>query len=277
MDSETLTRLLPASGRYNLHSHTQYCDGHATLKEMALAAAKSGMELWGVSPHCPILVESGANMTFESVAPYLEEADAAIELVGPDMKMLKSMEVDYLSADFGPHIDYFQKLPLDYLIGSVHFVPDQEGVPHDCDGSAERFRRYLDEYYRGDLRYVVEKYYEQVLMMMERGGFALLGHFDKIAGNAWAVEPTIEDNGWYGALVEDVVEHAVASGVLVEINTKALEQRNRFYPSPRWWGRIKERNLPVAFNSDAHWPEKVNSGRQEAMALYFGEEEKKCI
>ena len=33
------------------------------------------------------------------------------------------MEIDYLNDDWGPANDYFQSLPLDYRIGSVHFIP----------------------------------------------------------------------------------------------------------------------------------------------------------
>lgn len=88
----------------------------------------------------------------------------------PGMEILRSFEIDYFGPDFGPHIDYFQNLDLDFRLGSVHFVPNQDGVLLDCDGSVDRFKRYLKDGYAGDLRYVVERYFEQVLGMLERGG-----------------------------------------------------------------------------------------------------------
>lgn len=257
-------------GRYNLHSHTHYCDGHAPLEEMVTAAADSGMLIWGVSPHCPIVIESPCNMKKSDVATYIEETASLADRFHDIMQVLTSMEVDFLSRDFGPHIDYFHKLPLHYRIGSVHFVPNQEKIPFDCDGSAERFSRYLHDYYSDDLRYVVERYFEQVLLMLELGGFEVLGHFDKIAGNASAIDPEIENQHWYEALIDDVISHAASSDVLVEINTKAITDRKRFYPAERWWGKIKEASLPIVVNSDAHWPDKVNEGRQEALDLLSG-------
>lgn len=268
MTSEEIYGLLPASGRYNLHSHTQYCDGHARADEMAEAACNAGMELWGVSPHSPIVVESPCNMSREAVKPYLEEVARLKEWYAGRMHIFTGMEIDFLSADFGPHIDYFRQLSLDYRIGSVHFVPNQEGIPIDCDGSRERFKNYLKTGFSGDLRYVVEKYYEQVLTMLERGGFEILAHFDKIAGNASAVDPEIEKQGWYEALIADVITKASDTGVLVEINTKAIDDRERFYPAQNLWGKIKGAGLPVIFNSDAHWPDKVNLGRDEAIEAY---------
>lgn len=35
---------------YNLHSHTQFCDGRASMEEMAAAAMAEGFSHWGFSP-----------------------------------------------------------------------------------------------------------------------------------------------------------------------------------------------------------------------------------
>lgn len=234
---------------------------------MAKAACDSGMTLWGITPHSPIPVKSGANMAEESVMAYLREANDTADMYAPAMNVLTGMEIDYLGSDFGAHIDYFQRLDLDYTIGSVHFVPNQDSIYLDCDGSETRFKEYLRDGYSGDLRYVVEKYFEQVITMIERGGFEILGHFDKIAGNATAVEPELESHGWYISLIDDVISYAAGAKVILEINTKALHDRKRFYPNQRWWSKIMNAGLPIVVNSDAHWPEKVNLGRPEALKM----------
>lgn len=266
MNKNSIKEIISSTTRYNLHSHTQFCDGHAPMEDMAAAAFNEGMLHWGFSPHSPICIESPCNMSRDDMKTYLAEVARLQEIYQGRMDVLPALEIDFLSADFGPHIDYFQRLPLDYRIGSVHFVPNQEGVPLDCDGSFERFRRYLRDGYAGDLRYVTEKYFEQVLTMLERGGFDILGHFDKIAGNAAQADPSIEEQGWYEALVDDVISHSVAAGVTVEINTKAIHDRGRFFPARRWWEKLVAAGVPLAVNSDAHWPEKTNLGRDEALA-----------
>lgn len=264
MTAEDIISLTKDTDLYNLHSHTQFCDGRASMEDMAAAARRRGMKIWGISPHAPICVDSPCNMLREDVGDYISEADRLKEFYAGEMKILTGMEVDYVGRDFGAHIDYFQKLPLDYRIGSVHFVPNQDGIYLDCDGKFERFDSYLRDGFENDLRYVVEKFFEQTLEMIELGGFEILGHFDKIAGNAAMKDPGIENTSWYEALVDDVIRHASWAGIAVEINTKSLFDKNRFFPAERWWRKMKEAGLPLVINSDAHYPEKVNLGREEA-------------
>lgn len=269
MTPRQISELIKDTDRYNLHSHTHYCDGRNTLREMVTAAAEQGFRVWGVSPHSPVCVESPCNMSAESVGEYIDECAALREEFSDRMEVLTAMEVDYISSDFGPHIEYFQKLPLHYRIGSVHFVPTQEGVPLDCDGSVERFAQYLKDGFQNDLRYVVEKFFEQELTMIERGGFEILGHFDKIAGNASAIDQKLESYGWYQALVDDVIQHAADNGCIVEINTKALDSRHRFYPAESLWPKLKKAGLPIAVNSDAHYTDRLDAGRPEALEKWY--------
>lgn len=267
MTPQEIAELIKDTDRYNLHSHTQYCDGRNTLREMVAAAAEQGFRIWGASPHSPICVDSPCNMSRESVPAYLDECEALRQEYADDLTLLAGMEVDFISPDFGPHIDYFQQLPLDFRIGSVHFVPTQDGIPLDCDGKAERFGQYLKDGFQGDLRYVVEKFYEQELLMLERGGFEILGHFDKIAANASVYDPEIETYSWYQALIDDVISHAASNGCIVEINTKALDTRHRFHPAEPIWPKLKAAGLPLVVNSDAHYSDRLNAGRQEALEI----------
>lgn len=261
-------REIVSSGRdYNFHAHTQFCDGRDSMADLARSALASGFHHFGFTPHSPLNISSPCNMDSSAVASYMKECDILKDKYQKEMKVYTSMEIDWLGRDWGPHIDYFQNMGLDYMLGSVHFVPNQDGVPIDCDGSQERFARYLKEGFRGDLRYVVERYFEQVILMIEAGGFDLLGHFDKIAGNAAGIDDRIETTGWYEALVDDVVSHSVSAGLAVEINTKALETRHRFYPHEMWWDKLLKADLPLVIDSDAHYASKVTSGRKEAFEL----------
>lgn len=251
---------------YNYHSHTQFCDGRADMATMAAAAFDGGFKIWGISPHSPICVDSPCNMSYDSVPEYLAEANRLKELYDGRMSVLTGMEIDFISHDFGPHIDYFQNMPLDFRIGSVHFVPNQQGIPVDCDGAYERFAIHLRSDYNNDLRYVVEKYFEQVLTMIERGGFDILGHLDKIAGNATVADPELEEQGWYRALVDDTIRHALDAGLKIEINTKAYQKSSRFFPSQKFWYLLPPLSH-LLINSDAHYPDRVNAGRREALQL----------
>lgn len=237
------------------------------MEAIAESAYESGMIYFAFTPHSPLNIQSPCNMDKNKMGEYLAEMSRLKGIYSGKMELLTSLEIDGMGKDYGPHIDYFQNLPLDFRLGSVHFVPNQEGVYLDCDGRFERFNQYLNAGYKGDLRYVVEKYFEQVLIMMERGGFELLGHFDKIAGNAVMVDPLIEERGWYEALVDDVISHAKRGDLVVEINTKAYETKSRFFPSERWWSKLKSAGVYLAIDSDVHYADKVTVGRAEAFRL----------
>ena len=252
---------------YNLHGHTQYCDGRATMEEFASAAAVAGMSHYGFSPHSPLPISSPCNMAAGDVKEYLQEVENLHKRYEGRVEILASMEIDYLGKEWGPSYDYFQSLPLDYRIGSVHFITNQDGEYIDVDGSAERFARYLKQYFRNDLRYVVETFYSQSLQMVDRGGFDIIGHFDKIAYNASTVEPDIEHTDWYRALVTELIDNIIAKGIAVEINTKAYAANHRFFPSPVLWPRIVSSGIPIVVNSDAHYPERINASRQDAFEL----------
>ncbi len=264
----SIKEIIHLTDAYNLHSHTQFCDGRDTMEAIAEGARNAGMRYMAFTPHSPVPIESPCNMNVEDLEPYYNECERLKTLHANEMEILRSLEIDYLGPDFGPHVDFIQRQPLDFRLGSVHFVPNQSGISLDCDGRYERFARYLKEEYEGDLRYVVEKYFEQVLLMIERGGFELLGHFDKIAGNASQAWPGLEDEKWYEALVDDVISHVASTDIIVEINTKAYIDKGRFYPAERWWQKLADAGVMIAIDSDAHWATKITSGREEAIKRF---------
>ncbi len=251
----------------NYHSHTQFCDGRASMAQIAEAAYNAGFKAWGVSPHSPICCPSGANMKAEDVEAYISEANRLKKEYDGKMKILTGMEVDYISDSFGPHTPYFLSLPLDYRIGSVHFVRTRSGKPVDVDGPAERFLRYLEEEYDGDIRYVVETYFAMELEMLEHGGFEIIGHLDKIGDNGSHTWKDLEEQPWYAVLVEKVIKKAVEKGVIIEINTKKYDTGKRFFPSEKWWPLLKRYEAKLVLSTDAHYPEKVDAGYMSAYEL----------
>lgn len=48
---------------YNFHSHTQFCDGRATMAEFAAEAVAQGFTHYGFSPHSPVPIQSPCNMS----------------------------------------------------------------------------------------------------------------------------------------------------------------------------------------------------------------------
>lgn len=261
-----LKNILNSGEKYNLHTHTQFCDGRDDIATMCAAACGQGFKYIGFTPHSPVKVESSCNMSFAKVGEYFDEISRMKELYDGRMTVLQSLEIDYLGPDFGPHIEYFTQLPLDYRLGSVHFVPTRYGELIDCDGGFAGFSKNLNKYFDNDVRYVVERSFESVLDMIDRGGIDMVGHFDKIINNSSQADPTIEDQGWYESLIDEVISNAVSKDIVIEINTKAYEKNGRYFPAERWWEKLLQSGATIAVDSDAHFRDKIENGRDEAIA-----------
>ena len=255
--------------RYNFHSHTQFCDGRATMAEFAEAVSNAGFRHLGFSPHTPVPIDSPCNMAEYDVPIYLAEVCRLNSLYeSSDIEFYTSMEIDYLGEHWGPANDYFQQLPLDYRIGSVHFIPSPDtGEPVDIDGRYESFLRKMHDYFHDDIHYVVNTFFDQSLAMVRAGGFDLIGHFDKIGHNASHFCPGIEDEPFYRRRLLELTDAIIASGVTVEINTKALAEHGRLFPSSSVWPILLKAGVPVVVNSDAHYTHLVNASRPEALAM----------
>ena len=262
-------RIIQSTDYYNLHTHTQFCDGHATMREFVVEAIAQGITHLGFTPHSPISVESPCNMSRESVPAFFDEMEALRHDYGDIINLYTAMEIDYVSVGDGPASDYFQQLPLDYRIGSVHFIPaiDNPSEMVDIDGKFPAFKVRMGKYFNGDIEYVVKKFFSQMMAMVEEGGFDIVGHMDKIGFNASQYHEGIDEEPWYDKLVIDLFESIMDHHLIIEINTKAWLQRNRYYPNLKYFGMLKRFNAPVVVNSDAHYPTLINSGRMEAIKL----------
>lgn len=250
----------------NYHCHCSFCDGKASFEHFVKAAVEMGFTSFGMSSHAPLPFSTHwAIADREAVNGYLEEFRRLKDAYSSRIELYVGMEIDYLNEESNPSASYFRELPLDYRIGSVHLLYDKTGEVVDIDCSPERFREIVDGNFNGDLERVVRLYYERLMRMVELGGFDILGHADKMHYNVSCYSPELPDEPWYNSLMADYFNHIAASGCMVEINTKAYLQRGTFFPNQRHFKRLKELRIPVLVNSDAHSPEKMNDGRNEAL------------
>lgn len=259
--------IISCTDRYNFHSHTQFCDGRFPMSDFAEAAVAAGFRHYGFSPHSPVPIDSPCNMAREVVPEYFAEVERLRAIYGQKINFYCSMEIDYLGPDWGPSHPYFRDLPLDYRIGSIHFIPDKNGRMIDVDGSPDGFRRKMEESFEGDIRYVVDKFYDRSIEMVIAGGFDIIGHFDKIGYNASVYSPGIEKEAWYDRRVSELVDAILDSGVVVEINTKSRETNGRFFPAERYWRRLLDNGVTIVVNSDAHYPALIDASRGEALSM----------
>lgn len=275
-----LHEIISTTRDYNFHSHTQFCDGRESMARMAGQALACGMKHYGFTPHSPIPLPSSCNMSALVVPDYVAEFQRLKELYAGRINLYLSMEIDYLGDRWGATNPYFDTIPLDYRLSSVHFVSTPDGEREvDVDGRPQNFRAKMAEHFDNDIRYVVDSFYARTLAMIEKGGFDILGHFDKIGFNASSFSPGIENEPWYRRHIDNVIDAVRATDIIVEINTKAypapvgstLAQEAvyepRLFPSPDVIRRLVSAGLPLAVNSDAHYSSRITAGRAAAFAI----------
>lgn len=258
--------LTKKSKKYNLHSHTEFCDGRATMEAFARKAVEEGFLIYGFTPHSPIPFISSCNMLKDNVGRFAEECER-IKKQYPQTLFLKGMEIDYLGTQWGPSTSFFSDLGLDYSIGSVHFIQNKKKEWIDIDGSNESFAVKLHKDFNNDLDYIIKSFFGQSMEMVIKGGFNIIGHFDKIADNASFVSPGIEDTQEFISQVENLIAEIKKAGLTAEINTKKVDAKKRFFPHTRYWKVLIDNEIPIVVNSDAHVPALINAGRDEAFSI----------
>ena len=251
----------------NYHSHCSFCDGRAPLEEFVKEAISQGFYSYGVSSHAPLPFPTQWTMEWEQMEAYLDEFKNLRSKYADEIELYVGLEIDYLNEESNPSVARFTELPLDYRIGSVHLLYDAAGEVVDIDCSPAVFKERVDRHFNGDVLRVIRMYFDRLFRMVELGGFDILGHADKMHYNASCYHPGLLDEPWYEALMKDYFSLVASRGYLVEINTKAYDSLGTFYPNSRYWELMKEYQIKVLVNSDAHYPEHINAGRMEALRL----------
>ncbi len=252
----------------NYHSHCTFCDGRSTPEDFVRFAIAAGFRAYGFSSHSPLPFETFWNMSKDDMPEYLEEIERLKKKYKREIELYTGLEIDYLDTTYNPSISYFRELPLDYRIGSIHFMPVCETLTEEnmvcIDGSFTDFKQAVIKHYEGDIRKMVTHYFENVNAMIAAGGIDIVGHLDKIYMNGHKYEGFSMDANWYQDMMEQTLLHVADRGLMIEINTKNWQRKEELYPHPDYLNRIKELHIPVMVNSDCHFPDLVNSGREDA-------------
>jgi DNA polymerase (family 10) len=174
-----LPRLVEESDlRGDLHIHTKYTDGRNTIREMAEAARKRGLDYVAVTEHSKRL-GMAKGLDVKRLAKQMEEIDRLNE-EGLGITILKGIEVDILE-DGSLDLPDKALAGLDLVIGAVH----------------------------GAFKLSREKQTERILRAMERPHFTMLAH------PSGRLIPTREP---YDVDMGRVIRAAKARGCFLELN-----------------------------------------------------------
>ena len=251
----------------NYHSHTRYSDGSSNPLEYIEQAIEIGFKAYGFSCHAPVTFPCKWTIAPEELDDYLTEIDSLKTQFANKLEIYKSLEIDYFPSNPLSQPENYQKLGLDYVIGSVHFVDNlKNGEAWNIDTSKRIFDDGMLEIFGGDGKKAVTKFYALTIEMLEITKPTIIGHLDKIKMFNIDNRYFSDNEQWYKDLLEPVLAKIAELGTIVEVNTRGL-YRNKtkdYYPPDYVLTRCLELGIPVTINSDCHKPQEVALGITEA-------------
>ena len=113
----------------NLHTHTILCDAKDTPEDVVKHAISLGMNTLGFSGHSYVPFDLPCCMNLEETAEYRREIPRLKKAYGDQLNILMGIEQDYYTTESTEGYDY--------VIGSVHHIPCEDGSNIAVDSSAE--------------------------------------------------------------------------------------------------------------------------------------------
>jgi histidinol-phosphatase (PHP family) len=210
-------------------------------------------------------------MSITDMPEYLNEINRLKEKYKDRIEIYTGLEIDYLDDTYNASIPYFQDLPLDFRISSVHFMPWKAPLLEEnmtcIDGSTDEFLIAVEERYQGSIRSAVQSFYHSSMRMVELGGFDIVGHMDKIYMNAGRHADFDIKADWYHKLVETFIDLIAEKELIVEINTKNYLRKQQTFPHTDLFSLLYKHRIPVMVNTDSHFPDLINAGRTDVLKL----------
>ena len=153
-----------------------------------------------------------------------------------DVNIKFGLEVDYIEGKESEINDYIEKFPLDYVIGSVHYVNDW-----NFDTNRGEFKNIdIDQFYKD--------YFVLIQKAARSGLFDIIGHID--IAKKFNYFPSFDLKPYY----EKTARILSKSDVVIELNTSGLDKPcKEFYPGNTFLQICYLQNVPVTLGSDAHF------------------------
>ncbi len=231
----------------DLHTHTPLCrHAEGTAEAYAAQAVKAGLAYYGASDHYPLpegypLTDS---MRDHEYPLYKNDWMNVLRntLAETGVTVLYGIEYDYIGKD-DPRRTVMEQEDYDYRISSVHFIGKLAlDNPDDLRCWAPGADR------------VWESYTQNILKMVDAGGFEIIGHLDLPKKFGFHHS----DRNYFLRAMGDVLHLAAEKGICMELNTAGLRKPCKaIYPAPELVRLAHEAGVQLTFGSDAHAPEDV--------------------
>lgn len=240
------------------HTHTVRC-GHATgsMEAYVEAAIARGLGEIGFSDHVPMywLPEEKRDPTGAMAMAELEEYVSDVLRLReryPEIPVRLGLEADYIPGHEEALVRLLEAYPWDYVIGSVHFLDDWNFDHPDL----------VYRYAEWDIGELYDRFFALERAAAGSGLFDILAHIDLI--KKFGHRPARPLTAAYAELADAIA----GSGAAIELSTAGLRKPvGEVYPAPELLQACCQRGVPLVISSDAHAPEEVGWGFEDALDL----------
>lgn len=234
---------------FDLHTHHDRC-GHASgaLEDYVREAIRRGMQILGVSDHSPYFF-SQEDHPYKQLAMAVTEFDAYIaeavrlkQAYRQQIELLIGVESDIFRDYLGLYGQTYARYPIDYVIGSVHFLSSSDILRSLDFQAASEERQQLE----------ARRYAEVMMLGIESGWIQVIGHIDGFKRGYPCFRKLLLP------YIDRILERMARRGIAMEINTNGLQHACReWYPSVDVIERASFYGVHVTFGSDAHHPDRL--------------------
>lgn len=224
------------------HNHTTFSDGKVNVPTMVAAALDLGVNELGISDHLMLHERQPPpkwSMQRDDLGRYIDTIRNAATPDGPTLRI--GLEVDYFPGQEAHIAHTLRDLPLDYIIGSVHYVGD-----FTIDSSAAAWQPLTDD----EREAIHLGYWQRMLGLAQSGLFDIVAHLD--LSKKFGYLPRRDLSRDMHAALDAIAD----AGLVVELNTAGWHKPCAdAYPTLALLRECRQRSIPTTLSSDAHQPD----------------------
>ncbi len=216
------------------HTHTNFSDGISPHYSYLSQAHYSCIDELGFSDHFSIL-DSHWSVRNDEIIEMHERIEAIKHMENLPVQVRFGAEIDYIPGKEKKIRQLIRTLPLDYVIGSIHFLGSWN---FDTDPMSFEGRN-IDDLY--------DIYFTTVRKAILSGLYDIIGHIDLI--KKFGHYPSTDPSHWHKKIIRSLKQ----MNSVVEVNTNGLNKPCReMYPEEKFLEACFHANIPVTLGSDAH-------------------------
>ena len=239
-----------------MHVHTcSSPDGDLSATRLCEIGRGKGVALIGFVAHLDLHPDDFCYRGFHEET-YQRELDSAEEFDGPTV--LRGLEIGEPHRFLHAASALYRPEKYDFITGALHWLGNS---------------MILDKqpFLEGDPLDLVERYYEETLEMLHKGGFNILAHMGifrrgmALAGLSCDFDETLI----FPELLRDLLEKSIEMGIAIEVNTAGLRRPERAtYPTRPVLRMYRDLGgTMITIGSDTHRAEHAFYGLAEGEAL----------